>query len=254
MLLALLALPARRLPSALAPHHAQTTLLRSSSSIVMLSSSSATDDSSSTTSTSTSTTTTTIASIGLTTPVAVYEEIVLPSPADGPPRQEITVVDLMPHIDAVLSASGLREGSVNVISRHTTCGVTINEWESRLARDLRTWLLRLAPPDDRSEIGAPAGGVAYEHNDIDARPESEDERQRCLDNGWDVTDPAVLQRWRDQEPINAHSHLAAMLLGSSETVPVTRGSLVLGEWQSVMLVDTDGPRERKVGIQVIGFK
>ena len=187
-------------------------------------------------------------------PVAVYEEITLPSPSEGPPRQEITVVDLMPHIASVLDASGLSEGSINVISRHTTCGVTINEWESRLARDLRTWLLRLAPPDDRSEVGTANANVLYEHNDIDVRPESEDERQRCLDNGWDVDDPAVLQRWRDQEPINAHSHLAAMLLGSSETVPVTCGRLVLGQWQSVMLVDTDGPRERKVGIQAIGFK
>jgi len=190
----------------------------------------------------------------LTAPVAVYEEIVLASPAEGRPRQEITVVDLMPHINAVLSASGLREGSVNVISRHTTCGITINEWESRLARDVRSWLLRLAPPDDRSEIGVTGAGVSYEHNDIEARPESDDEKQRCLDNGWDVNDPATLQRWRDQEPINAHSHFAAMLLGSSETVPVTNGKLVLGEWQSVMLVDTDGPRQRKVGIQVIGFK
>ena len=84
--------------------------------------------------------------------------------------------------------------------------------------------------------------------------ECRDEKQRCLDNGWDVDDEEVLQRWRDQEPINAHSHFAAMLLGSSETVPVTRGKLVLGQWQSVMMVDTDGPRERKVGIQAIGFK
>jgi thiamine phosphate synthase YjbQ (UPF0047 family) len=44
-----------------------------------------------------------------------------------------------------------------------------------------------------------------------------------------------------------------MLLGSSETVPVTGGKLVLGQWQSVMMVDTDGPRERKVGIQAVGF-
>ena len=187
-------------------------------------------------------------------PVAVYEEIVLPTPSEGPPRQEITVVDLMPYISKVLDDSGLREGSVNVISQHTTCGITINEWESRLARDLRTWLLKVAPPDDRSEIGVRDAHVSYEHNDIDTRPESEDERQRCLDNGWDVDDPEVLQRWRDQEPINAHSHLAAMLLGCSETVPVTRGKLQIGQWQSVMLVDTDGPRERKVGIQVIGFK
>ena len=186
-------------------------------------------------------------------PVAVYEEVTIASPSEGPPQQEITIVDLMPYIASVLHASGLREGSVNVITRHTTCGITINEWESRLARDLRTWLLRLAPPDDRSEIGTGAN-VAYLHNDISTRPESEDERQRCLENGWDVDDPSVLQAWRDQEPINAHSHLAAMLLGSSETVPVTDGRLVLGQWQSVMMVDTDGPRERKVGIQAIGFK
>ena len=51
----------------------------------------------------------------------------------------------------------------------------------------------------------------------------------CLENGWNVNDAAELQRWRDQEPINAHSHFAAMLLGSSETVPVTGGKLVLGE-------------------------
>ena len=187
-------------------------------------------------------------------PVALYEEIVLPSPAEGPPRQEITVVDLMPHIAVVLEKSGLREGTVNVITAHTTCAITINEWESRLARDLKAWLLRLAPPDDRSEVGTAGADVRYLHNDIDVRPESEDERQRCLENGWNVDDPSELQRWRDQEPINAHSHLAAMLLGSSETVPVTGGSLVLGQWQSVMMVDTDGPRERKVGIQAIGFK
>ena len=186
-------------------------------------------------------------------PVAVYEEIVLPSPSEGPPRQEITVVDLMPYLRDALAASGLRDGSVNVISRHTTTAITINEWESRLAKDLRGWLLALAPPDDRSTAGAPGAGVAYLHNDIDQRPDSADERERCLENGWDVDDPAELQRWRDQAPINAHSHLAAMLVGSSETIPVCDGKMVLGQWQSVMLVDVDGPRERTVGVQCIGF-
>ena len=68
-----------------------------------------------------------------------------------------------------------------------------------------------------------------------------------------VDDPVELQRWRDQEPINAHSHLASMLVGSSETIPVCDGKMVLGQWQSVMLVDVDGPRERTVGVQCIGF-
>ena len=125
---------------------------------------------------------------------------------------------------------------------------------SRLARDLKEWLLRLAPADDRSEVGHAGAGVRYAHNDIELRPESADELERCLENGWDVNDPAELERWRAQEPINAHSHLAAMLLGSSEVVPVTEGQMVLGQWQSVMLVDVDGPRQRTVGVQCIGYK
>ena len=116
---------------------------------------------------------------GLMQPVAVYEEVTIASPSEGPPQQEITVVDLMPYINAAVTNSGMREGSINVISKHTTCAITINEWESRLARDLKTWLLQLAPPDDRSTIGVAGKGVSYEHNDIDQRPESEDERQRA---------------------------------------------------------------------------
>ena len=174
--------------------------------------------------------------------------------APGPPTQQITVVDLMPYLRDALAASGLRDGSVNVISRHTTTCITINEWESRLAKDLRGWLLALAPPATPLEVGRDGAGVLYFHNDIDTRPDSADERKRCLENGWAIDDPAELQRWRDQEPINAHSHLLAMLLGSTECIPVSDGRVVLGQWQSVMLVDLDGPRDRTVGLQVTGYK
>ena len=37
-------------------------------------------------------------------------------------------------------------------------------------------------------------------------------------------------------------------------LPRCDGELVLGQWQSVMLVDLDGPRERTVGLQLIGFQ
>ena len=150
--------------------------------------------------------------------VVDYTTVNIAAPSPGPPAQQITVVDLMPAITERIAKSGLRDGSVLVVSRHTTTAVTINEWESRLVRDLRDWLLRLAPPDERSAIGEPGNGVRYLHNDIDQRPESEDERRRCRENGWEIDDPTELQRWRDQEPINAHSHLAAILLGSSECV------------------------------------
>mmetsp|Transcript_1838 Transcript_1838/g.5496 ORF Transcript_1838/g.5496 Transcript_1838/m.5496 type:complete len:210 (+) Transcript_1838:55-684(+) len=188
--------------------------------------------------------------------VCVYKEVHVAASAEGPPKQEISVTDLTPHVSAFLAETGLEDGCVNVISRHTTTAVTINESEARLLRDVRRWLLALAPPDGRSEIGERRPGspeVRYEHNDISMRPESDAERQRCLDNGWDVSDAATLEEWRAQEPINAHAHLAAMLVGSSETIPVANGATVLGQWQSVMLVDLDGPRARTVGLQVIGF-
>ena len=44
-----------------------------------------------------------------------------------------------------------------------------------------------------------------------------------------------------------------MLLGSSESIPVVNGKLCIGQWQSIMLVDLDGPRDRKVGLQALGF-
>lgn len=34
-----------------------------------------------------------------------------------------------------------------------------------------------------------------------------------------------------QEPENAHSHLLSMVLGNSETIPVTKGQLAIGTWQ-----------------------
>jgi secondary thiamine-phosphate synthase enzyme len=45
---------------------------------------------------------------------------------------------------------------------------------------------------------------------------------------------------------NADSHLRALLLGSDVSVPVAGGELDLGTWQSVLLIECDGPRERTV--------
>jgi len=54
------------------------------------------------------------------------------------------------------------------------------------------------------------------------------------------------------EPENAHSHLLAMLVGSSEVIPIVNGDPDLGRWQSVMLVELDGPRERTVSLRLFG--
>ena len=58
-------------------------------------------------------------------------------------------------------------------------------------------------------------------------------------------------KWRhDRIDNNAAAHIKATILGPSEAVPVRNGRLALGTWQSVMLVELDGPRERTVIVEV----
>ncbi len=51
---------------------------------------------------------------------------------------------------------------------------------------------------------------------------------------------------------NAHAHLRGIMLGASVSVPVTDGRLALGTWQSVLFVELDGPRSRRLHVQVLG--
>jgi secondary thiamine-phosphate synthase enzyme len=129
----------------------------------------------------------------------------------------ISLHDLMPDIKKIVAKSGIKNGFVTVTSQHTTTAIAINENEARLIEDVKAFLKRLIPPSDR-----------YLHNDI------------------------ALRDCPPDEPENAHSHLAAMLLGSSEVIALVEGELVLGQYQSVMLYELDGPRRRKVSVQVYG--
>jgi secondary thiamine-phosphate synthase enzyme len=57
--------------------------------------------------------------------------------------------------------------------------------------------------------------------------------------------------WRhDRVDGNAAAHIKAAILGPGETVPVRDGRLRLGTWQAIMLVELDGPRDRRVVVTV----
>ncbi len=45
---------------------------------------------------------------------------------------------------------------------------------------------------------------------------------------------------------NAAAHVKATIVGSSETILVERGRLMLGTWQGVFFCEFDGPRSRRV--------
>jgi len=78
-----------------------------------------------------------------------------------------------------------------------------------------------------------------------------DDPNVCVDvlDALDRLIPAGI--WRhDRVDGNAASHIQASILGPGETIPVRDGKLCLGTWQAVMLVELDGPRDRRVIVTV----
>lgn len=58
------------------------------------------------------------------------------------------------------------------------------------------------------------------------------------DGGWS----------HDEIDDNADAHVRALLVGAGETLPFEDGVPALGTWQSVLLVECDGPRTRTVSV------
>ncbi len=113
-----------------------------------------------------------------------------------------------------VKSSGIQDGLVNISSLHTTNAIFINEWQDALIHDFKAYLANAIRKD-----------LYYRHND-----------------------PA----WSDCDRHNADAHLRSLMLGISLTLQIAGGDLVLGEWQSVIMAELDGPRERSIRAQAMG--
>lgn len=51
---------------------------------------------------------------------------------------------------------------------------------------------------------------------------------------------------------NSAAHLKTSFFGSSVQIPVENSRLSLGTWQSIFICEFDGPRNRRVVVQVLG--
>jgi len=129
-------------------------------------------------------------------------------------RERLELINITRDLNEIVRKHGLKAGFVIVQSLHTTTAVFINEFQQALLDDIKAFLEKLV------------GRIDY----------------------WRHNDP----RLSECERKNADSHLRAMLLGHTLSVPVRNGALALGNWQSVILAELDGPRERAVQIQVLG--
>ncbi|OUL20288.1 secondary thiamine-phosphate synthase enzyme [Nostoc sp. T09] len=132
-------------------------------------------------------------------------------------EQGINIHNITPQIQDLINSTSIQNGQALVFSRHTTTALAINENEERLLEDVKVFLRKLAPESER-----------YLHNDLHLRLVPED------------------------EPMNAHSHLMAMMLTTSAIIPIVDGKLALGTWQSVLFFELDGPRKRTVFLQISG--
>lgn len=131
--------------------------------------------------------------------------------------EQLQYFDVTPQVKALIAEAEIIDGFAIVSSRHTTTALFINEYEQRLLQDMKDFLRRTVPADN-----------AYLHNDIHLRDCPPD------------------------EPENAHSHIMAMLMSGSEAIPVVDGTLSIGQWQSLIFVELDGPRTRSLNVQLIG--
>lgn len=128
-------------------------------------------------------------------------------------RERFELIDITRSLNALLRQRGMRAGLVIVQTLHTTAALFINEFQQALLEDIRGLLEKLVVRQDY----------------------------------WRHNDPLL----SDCDRKNADSHLRAMLLGHTISLPVRNGELALGEWQRVILAELDGPRERSINLQML---
>ncbi|MBI5530373.1 MAG: YjbQ family protein [Candidatus Doudnabacteria bacterium] len=133
-------------------------------------------------------------------------------------KKQFEIVDITTHIKTALLESKIKDGMVLVYCPHTTASVRLNHNEPLLIQDIMKMLYRLVPVD-----------TSYGHDLFEVR-----------------------QSVAPNERSNGHAHVKAFLLGSSETLPVSKSELAIGQKQSVFFVEMDGGRSREVHLKIWG--
>lgn len=131
---------------------------------------------------------------------------------------QFEIVDITSEVASALTKSKIKSGLVTVFSPHTTAGIRINHNEPLLKQDLMKMLYRLVPIE-----------MNYAHDFFEIRSQV-----------------------KPDERSNGHAHSKSFLLGASESIPVVKGKMILGDRQSIFLVELDGSRKRRVIAQIIG--
>lgn len=132
---------------------------------------------------------------------------------------EFNFIDVTQEVKSFVSQCGIKNGLVNVQTFHTTTAIIVNENEPLLLEDIKKNLEKLAP-----------GNMSYNHDDFKRRTVNV-----CPD-----------------ECANGRSHCKAIYLPVNVVLNLLDGKIQFGQWQSILFLELDRPRKRKIQIQVIG--
>jgi len=128
---------------------------------------------------------------------------------------EFQMIKITEEIRRFIEECGIRNGLAAVISAHTTTGIMVNEGLECVETDIEELMERLVPKNH-----------PYAH--------------------------AHFLPSYGATGSNSPSHLKSMLSGNSCLFVVQDGKMISGDAQDVYLAEFDGPKSRKVYIQVIG--
>ncbi len=128
--------------------------------------------------------------------------------------KKIEIVDVSDRIRDAVGESGIDNGLVNIWVPHSTATITVNERDVDLWEDILAVLERNVPVKGE-----------YRHN---------------IKYGW-IPDEQ-----------NAHAHIISSIIKPNVTVPLSKGRMLLGTWQSILFIEMDGPRQRTILVQVMG--
>ena len=133
-------------------------------------------------------------------------------------KKQFEIIDITDRVKKIVADSGVLNGIALVFCPHTTAAVRLNHNEPLLMQDIMKTLYHLVPID-----------ANYSHDLFEVR-----------------------QNISANERSNGHAHVKAFLLGSSETLSIEGGSLMLGAKQSIFFVELDGGRTREVQVKILG--
>ena len=130
-------------------------------------------------------------------------------------KQYVELDVITPQVEAIVAESGVKNGMVTVMTKHTTTGVTVNEALECLESDIEV-ALSLFAPEDRP----------YSH------------ARMLRDYGSTAGNPT--------------GHLKALLTGNHCHFPIVDGQIVRGGAQEVYFCEYDGPASRNILVMVEG--